>query len=126
MGRRNGSSGYGDLKRLNSKKRWSKADARAVLAAWRKSGLSQAEFCRRIGIGTWRLWQWRRRLNGEDSGNRVPRFVPVKLVDGGESPSPGGGWVEVVLPSGLRVRASEAFDVQSLGELVAVLGQTAC
>ena len=46
----------------SKQKRWSADDAGRVLEAWQQSGLPMAEFCRRRGLSTKRLYWWRRRL----------------------------------------------------------------
>ncbi len=46
-------------------KRWTPAEGREALLAWRQSGLTLADFCRQRGIGEHRLTWWRRRLANE-------------------------------------------------------------
>jgi len=47
----------------NSKaKHWTVDEARRVLGAWERSGLSMAAFCRKRGIRAKRLYWWRNRL----------------------------------------------------------------
>lgn len=114
------------LKRIAAKKRWSEVDARVVLAAWRESGQSQEAFCKRIGIGTWRLWQWKKRL-GATAGKPHPRFIPVSLVQSGAAgPSSSDVTVEIVLPRGLKVRTGAGFDPEKVAELVFALERGAC
>jgi hypothetical protein len=125
MGRKPGKQ-TGILKRIAAKKRWNEGDARAVMEAWQEGGLSLAEFCRRNGIGPWRLGQWKKRL-GHGSGEAPPRFVPVRLVHNGVDASPSMGiWVEIVLPDGVRIRAGDGFDAGKLAELVSALGRASC
>lgn len=114
------------LKQIAAKKRWSEADARVVLAAWRESGQSQEAFCKKIGIGTWRLWQWKKRL-GDTAGKPHPRFVPVSLVNNGAAGSQSEGvTVEIVLPRGLKVRTGTGFNPEKVAELVFALERGAC
>ena len=43
------------LQQVASKKRWGHDDAMVILDAWKRSGLSIAEFSREIGIHAW-VW----------------------------------------------------------------------
>jgi len=67
-----------------------------LLAGWERSGLRQAEFCRRRGIKAVNLAWWKRRLKGTDDAGggrraRQPRragrkgFVEVALRRGSSS-----------------------------------------
>jgi hypothetical protein len=70
-------------------KQWTKAEARQVLAAWKKSGLPLGTFARERGVGAERLRWWRKRLSEATTVKRkkattvrlVPATVSVPLVD---------------------------------------------
>ena len=111
-----------------------------LVASWTKSGLSQAEFCRRRGVKAVTLGWWRRRLAASTDdhenadGRRVRRrrrrkpasrgtgadatFVEVALPTATEraavTRSPGSASAsccyEVVLPQGVVVRVPVDFD----------------
>lgn len=66
-----------DLQALAGKRRWSEGDGRRVVEAWKTSGLSVAAFARKVGLPTWRVRNWRRRLGNPEP---APRFLPVQLV----------------------------------------------
>jgi len=76
-----------------STKRWSKADGRAAVSAWRASGLSLAEFARQQGFDDQRLRWWRDLLEGRPratpSVKRTATLVPVKVVGLGARPAQG-------------------------------------
>jgi hypothetical protein len=110
---------------------------RRLLAEWERSGLSQAEFCRRRGIKAVNLAWWKRRLKGTDdagSGRRVRRprragrngFVEVALSRGSASVSalhsppsvPASDRYELVLPGGVGLRLPEDFDPERVARLV--------
>jgi transposase-like protein len=114
------------LKRIVDRKRWSEEDARVVLAAWRESGQSMATFARGVGVGPWKLWMWRKRLDEEEVS--TPRFVPVRLAQGEESVTPSDRIfeVELELPRGLQVRAGAGFDPEKVAELVLALERGPC
>lgn len=93
-----------------------------LVAAWERSGLSQAEFCRRQGINSGTFAWWKRQL-GPASGDApkrrgrlakaADRFVEVRLTN---SPSMSG--YEVVLPRGRSIRVPSPFDPQILSRLI--------
>jgi hypothetical protein len=96
-----------------------------LMAAWRRSGLSQAEFCRRRGVKIASFGWWKRQLqkpagDGPRRRGRPPkasgRFVEVRLT-GGSSTST----YEVVLSRGRSIRVPEQFDSQILSRLIAAV-----
>jgi hypothetical protein len=107
------------------------AGGRALVEAWRSSGLSGAAFCRERNLRTQRLHYWRERLG-----------YPIKVVGGCRSsvvpPSPlsSEGFVQVVagpspsVPStsvdivvgGAVVRVRPGFDAALLRDVVQALG----
>jgi hypothetical protein len=98
---------------------------RRVLARWRRSGLSAAEFCRREGLAPHRLSYWKRSL--KRSGAAVTKgpaspvdFVPVRLVDqasNGMAP----GALEISLSGGDRVAVGPDVSAERLRDVVAIL-----
>ena len=61
-------------------KQWTKAEARQVLAAWRKSGLPLGAFARERGVGAERLRWWRKRLSEPAAVKRKKKATAVRLV----------------------------------------------
>ena len=78
-------------------KRW-----RSEVDAWERSGLSQAEFCRRRAIRLGAFGWWKRRLKGvTPKGKRVRRTLPERRVRRGRRRSAvphRADFVEVTLP----------------------------
>jgi hypothetical protein len=69
-------------------KQWTKAEAREVLAAWKKSGLPLGTFARERGVGAERLRWWSKRLSEVTTVKRkgkkkaaAVRLVPA-MIDG--------------------------------------------
>jgi hypothetical protein len=107
---------------------------RRILAEWERSGLSQAEFCRRRGIKAVNLAWWKRRLratDGADGGRQAGRavrsgFVEVAVPRGSASvralraPSsvPTSDRYELVLPGGVGLHLPDDFDPERVARLV--------
>jgi hypothetical protein len=97
---------------------------RDTIAAWQESGQSVRAFCAARGVSEATFFARRRALiDHKASGTSAnqppaPGFVPVQVV-----PDP---TIEVVLPSGLVVRAPVAADPAVVARLVASLGGGPC
>lgn len=73
-----------DIERVVRRRRWSEAEARVIVQAWRGSGESQVTFARRHGLDPQRVGHWVRRLRAEpNSDDAAMPFHPVRLVDRG-------------------------------------------
>jgi transposase-like protein len=90
-----------DIERVVRRRRWSEADARTMVQAWRSSGESQRVFARRHGLDPQRIGHWVRRLRAEIVAEESPMpFHPVRLLHRGAATtgmseqSP----IEIVLP----------------------------
>ena len=104
-----------------------------LVAEWRRSGQSAAEFGGRRGISQWALYSWGKQRGGGPNRRRQKRravrssttagaagFIPVRLVgDGhGDLPARGEGIVEIQLRGGDVVRVVGEVSAE---RLVAVL-----
>ena len=97
--------------------RWSEHEARGVLAAWRKSGLTLQRFARERGLVPQRLRSWRRRLEAADKAKpNSLALVPVQL-----SNAKRGEPVAVYLRSGHVIRVGRGFDEDAFSRVVALL-----
>ncbi len=114
---------------------------RALIEACRRSGMSQAAFCRRRGVPAGTLGYWKCILARERPGRRSairsglapPAFLPVRITvppphPGGapDTPAAAGGELEIVLGHGRRVRVRGRVDVQWLGQVVAAVDVPRC
>ena len=114
---------------------------RALIEECRRSGVSQAEFCRRRDVppgtlGYWKCILARERPRGRSavrSGLKPPAFLPVRITvppphpDGEpEAPVDAGGELEIVLGHGRRIRVRGRVDTEWLGQVVAVLDVPRC
>jgi transposase len=109
---------------------------RRTIRDQQRSGLSVRDFCQRQGLKDWTFRWWRQELARRDrvpsmapaSGQTeaAPVFLPVQVVDlEAVSPTPTPP-IEIVLPTGLIVRAPSGFDPRTLGHVLAVLEGRPC
>ena len=112
-----------------------RAHWRGVLKDCARSGLSQAEFCRRRGIPPGTLAFWKHTLMREAAAPArragpsapPPAFLPVRIVSAPSAwPAAVGGDVEIVLASARVVRVRGPVDVAWLGQLVRALEVAPC
>jgi hypothetical protein len=94
-----------------------------LLARRQRRGWSWAELSRRSGLPVWKLRWWHSRFASRRPARRAGRtFVPVQIVD---SPSRGSSPLEVITPSGIRIRVAVDFDADHLRRVVKAL-EPAC
>jgi hypothetical protein len=119
-------------KRLADKRRWSKAEAREVVAAWQMSGQRVQTFAREQGLPVWRLRYWAPLLDMASESRRSSkaratskprpelRFVPAVITGEGYGLGPA---VVIRLPDGIAVElhAAHRTGAHEIGELVARL-----
>ena len=89
------------------------ADARRVLAAWRRSGLSAAAFAHEHGLNPQRLGWWRKRLAAWSAATRATTDSLVSLVPAEVRSSRGldgvdGTTVVVRLPDEVAIEIASA------------------
>jgi hypothetical protein len=103
-----------------------------LIAQWRLSGLTQAEFCTRRGISLpnfrYHLYKPSRRSLSpgslpETATDGIPLFLPVVCSPAPQPSSvpPAISPIEVVLGDGVRVAVAPGFDPQTLRRVVDAL-----
>lgn len=106
------------------------AGGRALVEAWRVSGLSGAAFCRQHNLRAQRLHYWRERLGYPIKVVGVPSCAPVvrsPTTDGfvqmvlSVPPGPRSTYVDVVV-GGAVIRVGPGFDADLLRGVVGALG----
>jgi len=108
------------MKRSSTDQEWT-----PIVAEWRTSDLSVAEFCRRKGLSQWTFRYWRKKAEAKGAG-RLRRastpppatrvsFVSARLVEAGPTP------IEVALSGGRSLRVRGDFDEAVLRKLVTTL-----
>ena len=100
---------------------WSEIDARGILEAWQKSGLSLERFAKERGIVPQRLRWWKWKLAEADAAlatTDVPAVLPVRVVaEGARRGEP----VTVLLRTGHMLKVSHGFDEAAFARVVALL-----
>jgi hypothetical protein len=96
---------------------WSEHEARAVLHAWRASGLSIERFASQRGLVPQRLRWWKKKLqDAAPLRSKDLSLLPVRVVDASR-----GTPVQVILPSGHIVRVGRGFDEDTFARVIALL-----
>jgi len=128
--------GMGRPRNVEKERYW-----RVQLRAWQRSGLTQAEFCRRQGVGRNTFATWKHRLGrrerepGQDLGigderrDVSPvRLIPVTIRPDGEDPavvtSPAGrpsAALTLVTGGGYRIEVGDGLAPETLARLLATL-----
>jgi transposase-like protein len=98
---------------------WSDREAGRVLDRADRSGLSDAEFCRRNRIATKRLSYWRKRLGRKKRPGRKLGFVELRAVASER--------IEIELRNRRVVRVPASIDVRTVAEFADALeGEDGC
>lgn len=90
------------------------------ISSWSRSGLSRRAWCDRHGVNVHTFDYWRRRLReGPVPRKRRARTALVPIAVAAAAPE---APLELVLPSGIRLRVPSDADVARVTELVRALG----
>lgn len=105
---------------------WSEHEARGVLSAWRKSGLSIERFAKERGLVPQRIRWWKSKLEGKSTAlvrSESPlALLPVQVTE--SAPAKRGEPVAVYLRSGHIVKVGRGFDEEAFARVVALLEGT--
>ena len=97
---------------------WTEVEARSVLEAWRRSGLSIDAFARGRGLVPQRLHWWRKKL----AASKAISLVPVRVAESAAAARARRGEpVTVMLRSGHMLKVGHDFDEQAFSRVVAIL-----
>jgi hypothetical protein len=99
---------------------------RRHLSAWKRSGLTQREYCKRQGVSEWSFSLWKRRLARSTTSG--VSFVPVTVTGSttGIVGLPGAHRQPLTLVVGSRYRleVGDGFSDETLSRLLCVLGRS--
>jgi hypothetical protein len=100
--------------------KWSEVEARGVLEAWKRSGLSLERFAKQRGFVSQRLRWWKQKFRKAEEALAlsVPPLLPVRLAP--ESARRGEP-VTVLLRTGHMLKVSHGFDEEAFARVVALL-----
>ena len=105
----------------SSRRRWSEAQRRRIVAESYRSGESASAVARRHGVHTSVLFRWRRRYRTPaDTG---AGFVPVVVEAPELSSEAAPGRMEIVLGDDVRVIVDATVHAPALARVVAVVGR---
>ena len=92
---------------------------RRRLEQYKRSGLSQTEFCRQhvVPLSTFTLWKRRLKAQAQDR----PAFIPVQLKEAISQTAPAGVWACEIVGPQVKLRLRERPDAAGLRELLAVV-----
>jgi len=99
------------------------------LHTWRKSGLTQAEYCRRNQLSTKSFTYWKsktRRVDRSACGSPAPADPPMKFVPVPVRPmaaGPGSAKLVVVFQDRYRVEVADGFNPATFEKVVQVLAR---
>ena len=100
---------------------WSEVEARGVLGAWRKSGMSIKRFAKERGLTPQRLYWWKRKLGistkSDAAAVAAPMLLPVHV--GAEARR--GEPVTVLLRTGHLLKVSRGFDEEAFVRVISLL-----
>jgi transposase-like protein len=94
---------------------WTEVEARGVIAAWRKSGMSTTDFARERGIVPQRIYWWRKKLEDDNSKGAL-KLLPIHVTEPKR-----GEPVTVLLRSGHMLKLGRGFDEDAFVRVVALL-----
>ena len=97
---------------------WTEDEARAVLSAASRSGLSLSAFARRHGLSDRTLYWWRTQLRSHPNVESATSMFARICTD--SSPSREVSAIEIVVADAV-IRVSQGFDQQTLAQVVAAL-----
>jgi hypothetical protein len=95
----------------------------AYVNAWKRSGLSRSEFCRRekLSIATFCVWVHQYQslsahaIVKKSPSNHKPDWLPIKLSPNQTLTSPE---IEIVLPNSIRLKFSSNVPISTIAQLI--------
>jgi hypothetical protein len=101
---------------------WTEVEARSVLDALKRSGLSIEKFARSRGLVAQRLYWWKKKLGirADKSMSTAPALLPVRVTES-RADARRGEPVTVLLRSGHILKVGRDFDEIAFARVVELL-----
>lgn len=102
---------------------WTEVEARSVLGAWKRSGLSVESFARSRGLVPQRVHFWKKKLRYDavvEEKGRAVALLPVRVTEV-RADARRGEPITVLLRSGHMLKVGRDFDEIAFARVVAVL-----
>ena len=101
---------------------WTEVEARSVLGAWKRSGLSVEAFARSRGLVPQRVHFWKKKLRYDvvEEKSRAVALLPVRVTEA-RADARRGEPITVLLRSGHMLKVGRDFDEIAFARVVAVL-----
>jgi transposase len=104
------------------RRRWSESEKLRIVEESLSAPRSASATARRHGISNQLLFAWRKAYReGRLGGEPGPGFVPARIVSDPPEPEPGCRPIEIVSPTGWRVRVNRNCDEAALVRVVRLL-----
>jgi len=103
---------------------WSEHEARAVVGAWRRSGLSVEKFAEQRGLVPQRIYWWRKKLEQPLKAvkpDTALALLPVQVAKSSPAARARGEPVMVMLRSGHVIKVGRGFDEEAFARALAIL-----
>ncbi len=89
------------------------------ISAWKQSGISQADFCRRHGLNIKIFGYWKRKLCSRPEG---VSFVPVAIKPSHISSVKSGALLRLIAGNGFSIEVGDGFNAATLRQLLDTIG----
>lgn len=101
---------------------WTEVEARSVLGAWKRSGMSVDAFARSRGLVPQRVHFWKKKLRYDavEEKSRALALLPVRVTEA-RTDARRGEPITVLLRSGHMLKVGRDFDEIAFARVVAVL-----
>ena len=115
------------VREARSRRRWSEAEKRRLVALTFEAGASVAEIARRHGVNDNLLFNWRRRLGhtamlpAPNAGPTLDFAVVDVVPDASRQGRDNAGLIEIELPGGVRVRVDAEVSEAALKRVLSAL-----
>jgi hypothetical protein len=92
------------------------------IESWKKSGLSQAEYCRQHTLKAYVFGYWKKRFRSPQEPDYPSKMLPVKLISEAKSElAPDSSGISLSLDQRYTIHLAETFNSHTLSKLIDIL-----